>query len=121
MKEIQGWSAWETEYKPIKNHFGKFDDLMFDTHGDEGEFVKNYDPKHVWTSVQGDMCDLIVAGYAYVNRLGYYITEVPWESDLDYVLISVEKECECYNEETGEGNDSCKLCEGYGLVTEYLD
>jgi hypothetical protein len=34
--------------------------------------------------------------------------------------ISVEKECVCYDEESGEGKEDCKQCEGYGLVTEYV-
>jgi hypothetical protein len=36
-------------------------------------------------------------------------------------LLSVELECECYDEETGEGKDECQECEGYGLVTKYVD
>jgi len=67
------------------------------------------------------MSDLIVAGYHYVNRLGYYITEVPWDDEYDYALLSVETECECYDEETGEGKDECNECEGYGMVTKYVD
>ena len=123
--EILGWNAWAEKYKPIKNKFSKHDEIMFETYGDEVEFVQAQDPRYVWTSVQGDMSDLIVAGYAYVNRLSYYVTEIPWENEDDYVLISVEKECECYDEEDlnngGEGGDpECDKCEGYGLVTEYV-
>jgi hypothetical protein len=84
-------------------------------------------PNFVWTLVSGDMCDLIVAGYAYVNRLGYYITENPWSDDMDSVLLSVEEECECYDEEAmdnGErqeyGDPECSRCEGYGYVTNYV-
>jgi hypothetical protein len=73
------------------------------------------------------MSDLIVAGYHYVNRLGYYITEIPWEDEDDYALLSVEVECECYNEEGYEDNNGeygradCPECEGYGMVTKYVD
>jgi hypothetical protein len=71
------------------------------------------------------MSDLIVAGFAYVNRLHYYVTEIPWENEDDYVLLSVEVECECYDEDRidngGEyGDPDCKECEGYGLVTKYV-
>ena len=118
--EILGWEAWEEKYKPIQNKFRDHDERMFETYGEEVEFVQSQDPRYVWTNVQGDMSDLIVAGYAYVNRLCYYITEVPWESDDDYVLLSVEKECECYDEDSGEGSEDCKICQGYGLVTEYV-
>ena len=120
MFEIQGFNAWAEKYQPIKNKFSKHDEIMFETYGEEVEYIQSLDERFVWTSVQGDMSDLIVAGYAYVNRLGYYVTEIPWDDENQYVLISVEKECECYDEESGEGKEDCTICEGYGLVTEYV-
>jgi hypothetical protein len=125
--EYQGWSAWENKFKPIKNHFRdpQHNEIMFETYGEELEFVKAQDPRYVWTNIQGDYSDLIVAGFAYVNRLHYYITEIPWENEDDYVLISVESECECYDEDRedndGEfGDANCLECEGYGMVTKYV-
>ena len=124
--EYKGWKAWEDKFKPIHNQFRKDpDEIMFETYGEEVEFVANYDNKYVWTHLQGDMSDLVCAGYHYVNRMGYYITEVPWDNDMDYALLSVEVECECYNEdgyEDGEmGKADCPDCEGYGLITRHLD
>jgi hypothetical protein len=124
--EYQGWTEWEKKFKPIKNHFRdpQHEEIAFETYGEEWEFVKAQDPKTVWTNIQGDMSDLIVAGVAFVNRLQYYITEIPWENEDDYVLLSVEEECECYNEEgyeDGESGDiNCLECEGYGHVTKYV-
>jgi hypothetical protein len=124
--EYQGWNEWETKFKPIKNQFRdpQHEEVAFETYGEEWEFVKAQDPKYVWTNIQGDMSDLIVAGFAFVNRLQYYITEIPWENEDDYVLLSVEEECECYNEEgyeDGESGDiNCLECEGYGHVTKYV-
>ena len=121
MEEIQGWNAFSDKYKPIINKFSKDPtEVMYETYGEEVEYIQNYDPKYVWTYVTGDMCDLIIAGYHYVNRLGYYITENPWDNEDTTVLLSVERECECYDEETGEGKEDCQLCEGYGLKTEYV-
>jgi hypothetical protein len=123
--EYQGWKAWEDKFKPIKNHFRKDpDETMFETYGEEVEFVQKADNKYIWTWIQGDMSDLVVAGYHYVNRLGYYISSVPWENEDDYVLLSVEEECECYKEDGyddgGAGNPNCQECEGYGYVTKYV-
>lgn len=124
--EIQGWDAFAEKFRPIKNHISKYDEsLMFETFGAEFEYVKEQDFRHVWTWVDGDMSSLLVPGIAYVNRLGYYVTEVPWENDLDSVLLSVEKECECYDEARADnggeyGDPDCTICEGYGLVTEYV-
>jgi hypothetical protein len=120
--EYQGWQKWEDKFKPTKNHFHSDpDETMFETYGEEVEFVIKQDPKHIWTWIQGDMSDLVVAGYHYVNRLGYYITEVPWENEYDYALLSVEVECECIDQETFEGKPDCQECEGYGMITRYVD
>jgi hypothetical protein len=132
------WSDWEEKYKPIKNHLDKYgngESLMFETYGAEQEYVQSRGEKYVWTFVDGDCSSLIIAGYHFVNRLGYYVTEEPWETGNEQVLLSVEVECECYNEDGYEhtyanpelgtytefGDPDCKLCEGQGYRTEYLD
>jgi hypothetical protein len=125
--EYQGWNEWAEKYKPVKNHFRKHDEYSFETYGEEVEYVKSMHPNFIWTWVDGEMCSLIVAGYSYVNRLSYYITENPWQDENDSVLLSVEKECECYDEEAMDNGDrqeygdpNCEKCEGYGLITEYV-
>ena len=128
------YSEWEAKYKPTTNHLTKYDQLQFETHGDEVEYVKSVDPKRVWTWLDGDCSSLLVAGYHYVNRLSYYVCEEPWETGDEQVLLSVEVECECYDEEAygpftlpngyeywESGNPECKLCEGQGIRTEYVD
>ena len=129
-REFQGWFPFVENFKPIPNKFSSDpNEMLYETYGEEVEFVQNYDPKHVWTLVTGDMCDLIIAGYHYVNRLGYYITENPWDFDDDTVLLSVEEECDCYSEDDEVmasrndeyGDPNCPKCEGYGLVTRYVD
>jgi hypothetical protein len=120
IKEIQGWDKWAEKYKPLKNHFQVGIDYAFETYGKEVEYIQSLDPKYVWTWVEGDMCDLIVAGYSYVNRFSYYVTEIPWTDEEEYVLLSVQVECEFANTETGECKDDCKECEGYGFVTRYV-
>jgi len=129
MEEIQGWNAWAEKYKPKHNHLSKYpDEMMYETYGEEVEYIKSMHPNFIWTRVSGDMCDLIVAGMAYVNRIAYYVTENPWEDDMTTVLLSVEEECECYDEDAMDNGDreeygdpECKECEGYGYVTRYID
>ena len=120
--EYQGWNAWYTKFKPIKNHLDEYPSYMFETYGEDYEFVKSQDPKYVWTLVDGDMMSLLLAGVHYVNRLGYYVCEFPWDNELDSVLLTVEVECECYSEEGYEdgehGDPDCGKCEGYGYVTQ---
>lgn len=127
--EILGWNEFCDTYKVKSNHLAKYpNEMMYETYGEEVEFIQAQDPNYVWTLVSGDMCDLIVAGYAYVNRLGYYVTENPWKNEEDYVLISVEKECECYSDDEeilakrndNWGDPDCEICEGNGLYTEWV-
>lgn len=126
MSEIRGWEAFEKKYKPIKNHLASDDTYIFETYGDEVDYVILQDNKNVWTWVDGDMSSLLVAGYHYVNRIGYHVTEIPWTDENEYVVLSEEVECECYDEEAMDNGDreehgdpDCKSCEGYGYVTEY--
>ena len=123
------FTQWEEKYKPIKNHITKYPDTnaefeMFETYGEEVGYVNSVDPKYVWTEVQGDCSMLLVAGRAFVNRLGYYVCKEPWETGNEQVLLSVEIECECYDDEKFDwgGDPDCKLgCEGEGYRTEYVD
>jgi hypothetical protein len=116
-REYQGWDEWAEKYKPI----GAEDNQMFETYGTDLQTVLSTHPNHVWTWMQGDMSDVVCAGYHLVNRIGYYITEVPWTNVEDYCLLSEEVQCECYNLETEEGDPACMLCEGYGLTTKYIE
>lgn len=125
------WSEFVEQFKPIKNHFRENDEsYLFETYGEEVEFVKSVEPNRIWTFADGDMCSYVSSGWHYVNRLGYHITEIPFDENKDYqIIISTEEECECYNEDEdimeqrgGEyGDPDCQLCEGSGLVTKYAD
>jgi hypothetical protein len=74
-------------YKPITNHIDKnasFDGLMFETYGDEYAFVKESLPEYIWTYGDGDDGgSYIWSGWSFINRLGYFITEVPCPADTD--------------------------------------
>ena len=122
------WKEFEEQYKPIKNHFSKDpDEIMFETYGEEVEFVLSKEAEHkVWTYADGDYCSYVASGYYYINRIGYYISEVPFDPNTDYeIIVSTEEECVCYNEEGYEdgeyGKADCPECEGYGRVTKYND
>jgi len=81
-------NAWEEKYKPISNHLDKnasWDGIMFETYGEELEFVLAQKPELVWTycdPVDEDDDDenstpIIMSGYHLTNRIGYFITSVP--------------------------------------------
>ena len=69
---------WWDEYQPIDNPFQSkpsFFVKMFETYGEELEFVQNQPIDKVWTELDDNS---IVCGYHIVNRFGYYITAKPW-------------------------------------------
>lgn len=76
------WQEWVQQYKPEVDS----DDSprMFETYGEDVEEVIKHDNNLIWTYLEGDSGSVITQGYHYVNRLGYYITEVPWEQDVEY-------------------------------------
>jgi hypothetical protein len=81
------YDEWLETYKPILNHIdtnASFDGMMFETYGDEVEFVKSQSPDKIWMYGDGDDGgSFIWAGWGFVNRIGYFITEVPCPPDTD--------------------------------------
>jgi len=73
---------WFNTYKPIKNHidtYASFNGTMFETYGEEVEFVKQQNPNTIWMLGDGDDGGMYVwSGWGFVNRIGYFITEVPF-------------------------------------------
>jgi hypothetical protein len=74
------WTEWEETYKPTTDF----------EYGDLSEIDGDVDQHHIWTVVDGDGIYMnIVSGIHIINRLGYFVTEVPWEDD---VFVSNQKE-----------------------------
>lgn len=89
---------WFAEYKPIPNHFdpnASWSDgehgYMFETYGKEQEYVYAKHYKFVWTYMDVDGGTALVAGRHFVNRIGYLITEKPWESGDEYIQIDEDE------------------------------
>jgi hypothetical protein len=119
---------WFDTYKPIKNHIdvtSSFDGHMFETYGDEVEFVKAQDENRIWMYGDGDDGgSYIWNGWHFVNRIGYFITEVPCPADTTIqVQVSVYWHCceNCGEEFEDDGQviatkfggfdfDSCPSC-----------
>ena len=85
---------FKNTYKPIKNHLddnASWDGCMFETFGDELFFVKNQAPKTIWTIVENDDGNLMpISGFHFVNRMGYLITEIIWEEDVEVIDPDLE-------------------------------
>lgn len=95
------FDEWCDTYKPIVNTIGdnpSFEDgkvgIMFETYGDEHDFVvrtAHNNPFVVWTYLDGDNGTCIVNGYNIVNRIGYFITEVPFDGDTTTIVKVTEE------------------------------
>ena len=117
------YEEWEAKYKPISNHITG-ECCSFETYGDELNFVMSQKPEHIWTEIDGDNGVYIVDGYHYVNRIQYYITEVPWQDGEEHCITLCEYVvCSCYdvNDEETEPDEDCELCYGEGTYTDWKD
>ena len=121
MSKFYTYDAWVDTFKPIKNSLVKYDQLHFETYGEEYEFVKAQDPNTIWTEVDGEEGTYIVSGWHYVNRIHYYITEEKWDDEFTEVPTWVYRRCDCTEEEGFEdGNPDCTECE-YGDIDIPID
>ena len=87
------------DYEPIKNHIdtnAPFDGCMFETFGEELEYVldkANSGSKNIWTITEDDNGGIIYyAGYHLVNRIGFFITKKSWSNEDDYVELDIDNE-----------------------------
>jgi hypothetical protein len=128
--------TWFDTYKPIKNHLDEnssFDGHMFETYGDEVEFVKAQDENRIWMYGDGDDGEgHIWNGWHIVNRIGYFITEVPCPIDYEIQVNLNDYYYFCENcHEEWEGNaghlvndtlgeiDKCPACATMEEIEEY--
>lgn len=87
------------EYNPQTNHIVRastdksiadedicsFGGTMYETYGEEEAYVREMakkEPKRVWTVLDCDGELIIAAGFHFVNRMGYIITEKEWDNEL---------------------------------------
>ena len=75
------YDEWVETYKPMKNPIdtnASMDGYMFETYGDEVALVKNQDEDRIWMYGDGDDGGTYIwNGWGFVNRIGYFITQVP--------------------------------------------
>lgn len=79
-----------SKYRPIANHldanasfdWGEGYGTLFETFGDELVFVRSQPADTIWTLLTVDGYETVVNGYHFVNRLGYFICQMPVETGL---------------------------------------
>ena len=79
------YDKWLAKYRPIKNPSdanAPYDGCMFEIYGADFEFVRRQPLEKIWTLLDdGDRNQAIYAGCHYVDRIGYFVTEVPCPSN----------------------------------------
>lgn len=122
MYQTLSFDEWIEQYKPIqnpKNNYGEeFTFSSFETYGEELDFVRSHDDKFIWTEVDGDGGTYIISGYSLVNRINYYICEVPHTGKFQQVPTCIYKDCETCD---GDPKDYCADCDGMGDISHYPD
>jgi hypothetical protein len=67
------WDEWENTYKPINT----------EAYDNQGDIPAGVPFDRIWTMVDGDgIYANLITGYRWVNRLGYFVTEVPWTEEI---------------------------------------
>ena len=95
------------KYKPVKNHLddnASWDGCMFETYDEEKQYCFDLAQKEnrVWTIIECDdiECDdgpddeddytppimYVISGFHWLNRLGFLVTEVPYENDIEVLI-----------------------------------
>src|ERR1700722_6530220 len=82
---------FDERYVLVENHinpsaswvYGEGRGCLFETYGEEFALVRRYDPRKVWTLVDGDDGDMyVISGLHYVNRVGYLLSRDPVPDDV---------------------------------------
>lgn len=98
------FDEWLDTYKPITNHIDtnasfqneEGEGIMFETYGEEVDFVKQQDPNRIWMYGSGDDGGTYIwSGWGFVNRLGYFITDVPCPPDTNIQIMVAEPDLTC--------------------------
>jgi hypothetical protein len=69
-----------------------FGGCMYETLGNELEYVLQHSNRNIWTIIDNEDGDLVViAGFHIVNRLGYLITPELWQDEYEeYTCVDLD-------------------------------
>jgi hypothetical protein len=89
----------DEQFKFMVNNYDEnasFDGLMFETYGDEVEYVKSKPENRIWMYGQGDDGGLYIwSGWGFVNRIGYFISEQPVPDNTIIQIMVGEPDLTC--------------------------
>lgn len=69
-----------------------FGGCMYETYGNEIDYIKKQPNERVWTIIdEGDEL-YIIAGFHYVNRFGYLVTDEKWNDQNETYLVDESRD-----------------------------
>jgi len=83
-REVPDYDEWFDKFKPIKiddSESRSFDGCFLETYGEDKKTLAKYPDNRVWTLLDCEGKQYVVAGWRYVDRVGYFVTEVPFTSE----------------------------------------
>lgn len=91
MKKIS-YEEFVNTYKPRQNPYinAPFNGCMFETYAQEHAYIKTVKDNHIWTLINAEGL-WILPGYRFVDRLGYFVTDIPWEDQNIEVDVEIKK------------------------------
>jgi hypothetical protein len=79
-----------TEHQWFEQYGVDGDGRMYETYGEDMNYINSMPVSFVWTLIDGDEGQpLIVNGRAFVNRVGYYLTKKPHNPN-DIIVVDLE-------------------------------
>lgn len=79
------YEEWIEQYKPHLDSDGN--PLAYETYGDDYDYIADIDNEYVWTWTDGGDYSVITNGFSYVNRLNYYVCNVPCDTN---ILVQID-------------------------------
>jgi len=85
---------WKNKYKPLKDGKVrlKFLDPAIDENMAELNKIKIESPRTIWTEKKSGGTWFIQNGIHFADRMGFYITEIPYEEDTEIYVLEEEEE-----------------------------
>lgn len=74
------YDAWRERFKPIQNPFdpnADFHGCLLDISAIEKHHIVTADPQRLWTLIDGNGDEFIASGWHFIDRTGWFLTEVP--------------------------------------------
>ena len=72
---------WYDQYDP--------EERMYETYGEDLNYINSMPEQFVWTLVDGDEDSVVVNGKAFVNRIAYYISKKPHNTN-DIIVVEFD-------------------------------